>query len=1220
MEALSPILDGPARSPVARMVADLDWASTPLGAPEGWPVPLRTLLGVMMGSNQPMFVAWGPKGTLLYNDPYVEVLAGKHPAALGCPLLDVWHEIRDDLAPIVERVLGGEPVQMDDIRFTLERRGYAEEAHFAFSYTPVRDEGGSVAGFFCACRETTGQVLAERGLRDSERRLRSVLDGMDEAFGLLDRDFRILTFNQAAMALESRPLEEILGRCHWEVYPGSEGSELGRLYRRAMDERVPVELEHRYVWPDGTPRWLDMRAYPVPEGLAVFWRDITARKEAEARLRASEARAREEAERVQLALDSGAILGTWEWDIPADRFTAGEIFARSFGLDPEACRTGLPIGRVVETVHPEDLPDLVATIGRAVAEGGLSVRQYRVGRADGLYYWVEAAGRVDLGPDGKPLRFQGVLIDAEPRRAAEAERDRAMRLLKAFVEAVPGVVYAKDREGRMLVGNRGTSELIGKPPEEYLGLTDAEFLEDEAQARAVMETDRRIMDSGQAEQVEEEVRLADGTPAVWLSTKAPMRDAEGRVVGLIGSSVDITARKAAEAALRESEERFRFALDAAGGIGTWDWDVARDLVHTSEHFARTYGIDPGRARAGLPVEDYVGGIHPDDRAEVARLIGEALATGGEYRAEYRILDGDGEVHWVVARGRCLTDDAGRPVRFPGVTFDITDRKAVEARALESESRLRAVLEAVPVGLVFADARGWITGGNARVEGILGHSILHSRGVEDYGRWISFHPDGRQVEGREYPLARALAGEERPELEVSYQRGDGRRAWVRFIASAVRDADGAVTGGVVASLDMDRERRAEEELRHLNETLERRVAEAIAERERAEEALRQAQKMEAVGQLTGGIAHDFNNMLAAVMGSLDLLGRRIGEEDARARRYVGAAMEGARRAATLTQRLLAFSRQQPLRPEPIDANRLVQGMSDLLRRSLGAGVKLETVLAGGLWRTSADPNQLENVILNLALNARDAMPEGGRLTIETVNAHLDSRYSARHLGVPAGQYVQIAVTDTGHGMTPEVMARAFDPFYTTKPVGQGTGLGLSQVYGFVRQSGGHVKLYSEPGQGTTVKIYLPRLPGPHPEEPPGERREDLPLGEAQEVVLVVEDEAVVRQFTVDALGELGYRVLAAESAGAALRLLDAHPEVQLLFTDVVMPDMDGRRLADEALRRRPDLRVLFTTGYSRNAVVHNGVLDPGVHLIGKPFTVEALAAKLREVLDGMPAQA
>jgi signal transduction histidine kinase/ActR/RegA family two-component response regulator len=401
------------------------------------------------------------------------------------------------------------------------------------------------------------------------------------------------------------------------------------------------------------------------------------------------------------------------------------------------------------------------------------------------------------------------------------------------------------------------------------------------------------------------------------------------------------------------------------------------------------------------------------------------------------------------------------------------------------------------------------------------------------------------------------------------------------------------------------------------TAEHEQAAALAE---VQEALRQSQKMEAVGQLTGGIAHDFNNMLAVVIGSLDLLGRRLGADDARARRYVDAAMDGARRAALLTQRLLAFSRQQPLRPEPIDVGKLVTGMSDLLRGSLGSDIRVETVLAGGGWRTHADPNQLENVLLNLAVNARDAMPGGGKLTVETQNAHLDERYAAAHLGAPAGQYVLIAVSDTGSGMPEEVIAKAFDPFFTTKEVGKGTGLGLSQVYGFVKQSGGHVKIYSEAGQGTTVKVYLPRLL-----EPEDERIEDggaslLPLGESQEVILVVEDEPGVRQFTVEALSELGYRVLEAEGAGAALKLLEAHPEIGLLFTDVVMPDVNGRKLADEARRVRGDLPVLFTTGYTRNAVVHNGVLDPDVELISKPFTVEELAAKVREVLDARAAGA
>ena len=396
-----------------------------------------------------------------------------------------------------------------------------------------------------------------------------------------------------------------------------------------------------------------------------------------------------------------------------------------------------------------------------------------------------------------------------------------------------------------------------------------------------------------------------------------------------------------------------------------------------------------------------------------------------------------------------------------------------------------------------------------------------------------------------------------------------------------------------------------------------ITKEVEQRERLqqmEDQLRQAQKMEAVGQLTGGIAHDFNNMLAVTIGSLDLLKRRIGAEDARAVRYIDAAADGARRAANLTQRLLAFSRQQPLRPEPVNANSLVAGMSDLIRHSIGGDIQLETVLAGGLWRTHVDPNQLENVILNLAINARDAMADGGRITIETQNAHLDQRYVAAHLGVGAGQYVLIAVSDTGSGMTPEVIAKAFDPFFTTKAVGKGTGLGLSQAYGFVKQSGGHVKIYSEPGEGTTIKVYLPRLLGDHPEHEPESLVQPLPLGEEQELILVVEDEPAVRQFSVDALVELGYRVISAGSATEALRLLDANPAVSLLFTDVVMPEINGAKLAEEVRRRRPELPILFTTGYTRNAVVHNGVLEPGVQLIGKPFTIEELAARIREALD------
>jgi PAS domain S-box-containing protein len=411
-------------------------------------------------------------------------------------------------------------------------------------------------------------------------------------------------------------------------------------------------------------------------------------------------------------------------------------------------------------------------------------------------------------------------------------------------------------------------------------------------------------------------------------------------------------------------------------------------------------------------------------------------------------------------------------------------------------------------------------------------------------------------------------------------------------------------------------KAAEDLQRLNETLAERVEQEVAERLRAEEALRQAQKMEAIGQLTGGIAHDFNNLLTVITGNVELLQRRLPEEATRLRRAADQALQGAHRAAALTHRLLAFSRRQALDPKPVDPNRLVVGMSELLHRTLGETIVLKTLTPEGVWRTEADPNQLENAVLNLAVNARDAMPDGGNLTIETANVHLDEGY-VRTLPelIPPGEYVLLAVSDTGTGMDDATMERVFEPFFTTKEAGRGTGLGLSQVYGFVRQSQGHIRIYSEPGEGTSVKIYLPRYLGADKAAEPAQLR-SAPLRGRGEVVLVVEDDDDLRAYTTEALTELGYTVVAAPDARAALQALASGRKVHLLFTDLVLAGgLNGRELADEAVRNRPGLKVLYTTGYSANAV-HHGRLDPGLHLIGKPFTYADLAAKIRLILDDL----
>ena len=477
---------------------------------------------------------------------------------------------------------------------------------------------------------------------------------------------------------------------------------------------------------------------------------------------------------------------------------------------------------------------------------------------------------------------------------------------------------------------------------------------------------------------------------------------------------------------------------------------------------------------------------------------------------------------------------------------------------------------------------------------------------------------------------AFAAQDR-EIQAEFRiisANDGELKWMEARNTVFYDAHGAVERVVGVTVDITERKRMMAELRAFTETLEEAVKSRTRELEvqneariKAEGLLRQSQKMEAVGQLTGGVAHDFNNLLTIVMGGLDIIARQVPALGAsaaaeRVARGKDMALQGVQRAVTLTNRLLAFSRQQPLAPRPVDANKLVSGTCEFLRRTLGEAVSLETVLAGGLWTCHADSNELENAILNLALNARDAMPDGGKVTIETANCHLDDTYvSSIPEPVEPGQYVMIAVTDSGVGMDKATLERVFEPFFTTKAVGKGTGLGLSQVYGFVRQSAGHVRLYSELGEGTAAKIYLPRHVGAHAHSEDAKRPQPASRAIGTETILVVEDDDTLRSYTVETLTELGYGVFAAATGAAALELLDRGSDVDLLFTDIVMPGgLNGRQLADEALRRRPGLKVLFTTGYTRNAIAHHGRPNLGVHMIGKPFSFDELSAKIRSLLD------
>ncbi|PBP38440.1 hybrid sensor histidine kinase/response regulator [Pseudomonas syringae] len=651
---------------------------------------------------------------------------------------------------------------------------------------------------------------------------------------------------------------------------------------------------------------------------------------------------------LQLALDSGAVVGTWVWDIIADQLTGDERFARTFGLSPKLCAKGLPLELVIASIHPDDSARVDKSIEDALQSSETYRCEYRVLHEDGLYRWIEASGRIERDSRGKPVRSPGVLLDIDSRRTAEEERDRLNELLRIFTAAVPGVVYAKDLEGRMLVANRGTAELIGKPPAFFIGKTDLEFLDDPQQARVLMETDRRIMQNNVSEQIEEHVNLPDGSAATWLSTKAPLLDENGEVIGLIGSSVDVTARKKAEEAVRE----------------------------------------------------------------------------------------------------------------------------------------------------------------------------------------------------------------------------------------------------------------------LNQTLEQRIEQAVFEREQIEDALRHSQKMDAVGQLTGGIAHDFNNLLAGISGSLELIAKRlaqgrVGDVD----RYVSVAQGAVRRAASLTHRLLAFSRRQTLSPRVTDVNGLIHDMEELIARTVGPEIDIKVVAQNDLWPALIDHAQLESSLLNLCLNARDAMPNGGRIIIETANASLEECTDPDH-GIPAGEHLSIRVTDTGIGMSPDIAAKAFEPFFTTKPIGAGTGLGLSMVYGFVRQSGGQIRVESVEGQGTSVVMHLPRHTAENAPRPVEPEVIEEPPHHTGETVLIVDDEPSVRMLVAEVISGLGYNCLEAADAQSGLQILQSDTRIDLLISDIGLPGgMNGREMADAAGDCRPGLPTLFITGYAKTSVLDDCHLRPCTQVLTKPFGLDALAGRV-----------
>jgi PAS domain S-box-containing protein len=936
-------------------IRGFDWSGSPLGLPANWPTPLKTLVSVLLNANQPMFVAWGPQQSLLYNDAYAAVLAHKHPGALGRPFLDVWAEIKADLIPIVEQAYAGVPVHMDDITLMMDRRGYVEETHFAFSYTPVRDLEGMVDGLFCACTEITEQVLAERRRAADTERQRSLFEQAPGFITILRGPDHVFEFANAT-------------------------------YRRLFGERDFVGKTVR-------------EAFPELESQGFF-----------------------------------------------------------------------------------DLLDRVFQTGNRFVADRTSIRLDRPGRGPEEYL-LDFIYEPVVDENG---RVTGIFVeghDATEAHRAEAELRESEERNRRIVEGVKDhSIFTVDADNQVLDWTPGAETVFGWSADEMKGSSADILFTPEDRAAGVPQCELATARAQGCANDERWHIRRDGSRFFANGSVRPLHDVHGGVAGFIKIARDETERRATEAALRETEQRYRLASKATNDA-IWDWDLASNRIDWNEAVTKLFGYGQDDVE---PTSDWwFEHIHPDDREIVDGSIHSVIdGAGDHWSAEYRFRRGDGTFAHVFDRGHVIRDEHGRATRMIGAMLDLTERK-----------------------------------------------------------------------------------------------------------------------------------RAEEQLRELNETLESRVVERTAELMAAQDALRQSQKMDAVGQLTGGLAHDFNNLLTGISGSLEMMQSRIAQgRVAEVERYVNAAQGAAKRAAALTHRLLAFSRRQTLAPKATDVKQLVTGMEDLIGRTVGPEVEIQTVNAVGLWPSLIDPSQLENAVLNLCINARDAMPHGGKITIETANRWMDHR-AAEQRGLEPGQYISLCVSDTGTGMTPDIIEKAFDPFFTTKPIGMGTGLGLSMIYGFAKQSGGSVGIYSEVGQGTMVCIYLPRHAGEAEAVKIEAGIEEPPRAEAGETVLVVDDEPTVRMLVAEVLTDLGYTAIEAADGAAGLKVLNSDLRIDLLITDVGLPGgMNGRQVADAARSLRPELKVLFITGYAENAVLSHGHLDPGMHVLTKPFAMDILASRIRELIE------
>ena len=846
-------------------------------------------------------------------------------------------------------------------------------------------------------------------------------------------------------------------------------------------------------------------------------------------------------------------------------------FAEIHECSPESM-----IGLCNHDFFPPDVAAATVAVDRAVMEGGLPIEAEDIIPIRGQDHILKILKSPYRDADGNVVGVIGLVRDVTERRHAERARRESEARLRSIMENAPAIIYLKDFEGRLLTSNKAHLEFHGFALSEAVGLTTEDYdAPEDAEENAREE--RLVAESGETRVAEIHRRRADAEDVHLMLVRFPVSDDRGTVIATGGIGIDISPQKRAESRLATERRRLNEILEATG-VGTWEWDLRSGEIEINDQWARILGYEVDELRP-ITIESATPMVHPDDiPGSDAALQAAFTGESPTYEAEIRLRHKNGKWVWTMQRGRVVERDSeGNPLRISGTSQDINEKRLAENALRDSEELYRLAFRTSPDSInINRLSDGLYVDINDGFTAMTGFTREDSIGKtsEEIGIWADMADRNR--------LATELRRNgSMTNLEAPFRRKDGS------ILTALMSASVIHLGGEAHLLSITRD---------------------ITDIRQTEERLRQAQKMEAVGQLTGGIAHDFNNLLQIVETSLDILRSRI-ESDALSENLVNAAIDAGRRGARLTQQLLSFSRKQTLSPQEHDLNALIENISTILTRTLGEDIRIEIRLEPDAGIILVDENGLQNALLNLALNARAAMPEGGRLTIASRQLHLATGTDTEGTSLPAGDYVEIVVSDTGCGMSQDILERAFEPFFTTKDVGEGSGLGLSMVYGFARQSGGDVAIDSRVGGGSTVRLLLPAVTGSSPSDIPV-ATSPQPSGGARKKLLVVEDDPSVRASACLLLESLEFEVREAEDAEAALAILDAEPDIQLLFTDMVMPKgMNGLDLAREARRGNPDIRVIIVSGYPDAELKKSGASSNEFHWLRKPYTREQLAEAL-----------